>query len=249
MTYEFTEAKAVRWIERIGVDVRPPIEIRLEEERFQTFSKKARKEFPQLFDRMVLGDQQFEMLKTLAYPGKSEVEVRTFVMTPRGPVIAFPRRIPEIDLEPDLPEANSTFVTCMKRFLECFPSQKIIRVGKVNEYVFECGEINSLRLVSDRFVNMQIPETGEVRIRANLRTADYNRIFTIEPVKQMRQTGPYSPPEETGFGVKVTADFNNCDLDKEMGEAGWLTVLNSADLFFRDEMYGVLNGGQSEDLG
>ena len=129
MIYEFTISRAIGWTERIGVDVRPPLEIGLEEERFQTFSKEARRSFPQLFDRMVLGAQQFEMLKTLAYAGKPEFEVHTFVMTPRGPVFVFPRRIVEIDLEPDLPETNETFVASFKKFLDCFPTHKVIRVG------------------------------------------------------------------------------------------------------------------------
>lgn len=248
MSYEFTISHAIGWIERIGVDVRPPLEIRLEEDRFQTFSKQARRSFPQLFDRMVLGAQQFEMLKTLAYPGKPEIEVRTFVMTPRGPLFAFPRRIAEIDLEPDLPETNETFVACFKNFLECFPTHKVIRVGKVNEYIFECGELDSLQLVSGRFVKMEIPQEGEILIRANFRTADHNRILTIEPVKQMRRTGPYTPPEPKGFGVKVTVDFNNANLGKEMQQADWLTVLVSADLFVKGELYDILNGKRGDEI-
>ena len=139
-------------------------------------------------------------------------------------------------------------LTTFKKFLDCFPTHKVIRVGKVNEYIFECGELNSLQLVSERFVKMPIPQGGEIRIRANFRAEDYNRILTIEPVKQMRRTGPHTPPEPKGFGVKVTVDFNNANLGKEMQQADWLTVLVSADLFVKGELFDILNGKRGDEI-
>lgn len=248
MDYQFSEARAVEWTERIGVDVRPPIEIQKEGARFQRYSQETCREFPELFDRMVLGDHQFEMLKTFKYPGKPHAEARTFVMTPRGPVFAFPRRIAQIDLETDLPAANDTFVACMKRFDKCFPQQKVIRVGKVNEYIFDCENVNSLKLVSGRFSKMRIPDNGEITIRANLKTVGFNRIITIEPVTRFSQKGQFGQPEKTGFGVKVTVDFNNSDVSDPMTEDGWRTVLTAADVFTRDEMYQILNGTEEGDV-
>ena len=168
MNYEFSRAKIISLHVRIGVDVRPPIEIPLSGERFQEFSKKARREYPQLFERMILGDQQFEMQKAWVVPDKAKAEVSTFVMTPRGPVFRFPIQIGEIELEPDLPNTNDTFIDCMKSFCKCFPGLKVLRLGKVHEYIFDCGEFNSVRLVNDRFLKIAVPQDGAIGLSLNM---------------------------------------------------------------------------------
>lgn len=246
--YEFSPARIASWMEKIGADIRPPIEIGLEEERIQTFSKWARRTFPQIFDRMVLGASRFEMAKTLEYPGKPSVDVSTFVLTQRGAVFVMPRVISEIDLEPDLPKINEVFRQCMKQFLQHLPGRRVIRVGKINEYVFDCEQLLSIRLVAERFSKVRVPEDGEVFIRFNVPDSDYNRIFALEPVVGKRQPRPDAPLENSGFGVKVTVDVNNRRLDKELSEPEWMTVLNAADVYNRDDIYAILNCEGQEDL-
>jgi len=246
-SYEFTDAKIAHWYQKIGADVRPPIEIRLDEERFQAFSKWARKEHPQLFDRMVVGKQQFQMLKTLEYPGKPNADAVTYTMTERGPVIVVPRRISEIDLEPDLPEINEVFVDCMKHFLREFPGRRVIRVGKINEYIFDCGDTNSLELVAKNFSQIEVPDEGEISIRFNLPDDRHNRIFMIQHMEQKR-VQPGQPMEHMGFGVKVVVDVNNRDVTKGMAEADWLTVLNTADIYNREDVFNVLNCRTEEEI-
>ncbi len=240
-SYEFTKAKIDDWVQKIGADIRPPIEIGLEEERFQTFSKWARKTHPQVFDRMVVGEQRFEMLKTLEYPGKPTANVVTYTMTQRGPVITVPRRVSAIDLEPDLPDINDVFVSCMKQFLRAFPGRRVIRVGKINEYVFDCGDIESLPLVAARFSRLDVPEHGEISIRVNLPDENHNRILTIQHLVAVKVPRPGQPLERTGFGVKVVVDVNNRDVSRELGQPDWLTVLDSADIYNRDDVFDVLN--------
>lgn len=245
--YEFTNAKIDHWVQKIGADVRPPIEIRLDEDHFQTFSKWARREHPQLFDRMVVGKQQFQMLKTLEYPGKPNADVVTYTMTERGPVIVVPQRISEIDLEPDLPPINEVFVDCMKHFLKEFPGRRVVRVGKINEYVFDCGDTKSLELVAKRFSRIQVPDDGEIRIRFNLPDDRHNRIFMIEP-KEHARVQPGQPLEHIGYGVMVVVDVNNRDVTQKMGEADWLTVLSSADIYNREDIFNVLNCKTEEEI-
>lgn len=240
-SYEFSPAKIARWIEKVGADIRPPIEIELDERHIQDFSKWARKKFPQLFDRMVLGTQRFEMLKTLEYPGKPSVDVSTFTMTRRGPVFMVPRRISEIDLEPDLPRINDVFVESMKQFLKEFVGRRVIRVGKINDYVFDCERFPSVRLLTERFSKFSIPEDGELNIRVNLPDADYNQIFTIAPMIEARLTQPGVALENVGFGINVTVDVNNRKLDKDLSEPQWMTVLHAADIYNSEGIYNVLN--------
>lgn len=246
-SYEFTDARIAHWFQKIGADVRPPIEIRLDEERFQTFSKWARREHPQLFDRMVIGKQQFQMLKTLEYPGKPNTDAVTYTMTERGPVIVVPRRISEIDLETDLPEINDVFLDCMKHFLKEFPGRRVIRVGKINEYVFDCEDTKSLELVAERFSRIPVPDQGEISIRFNLPDNRHNRIFAIEP-KEHKRVQPGQPMEHLGYGVMVVVDVNNRDVTKEMGEADWLTVLNTADIYNREDIFNILNCRTEEEI-
>jgi hypothetical protein len=246
MRYEFTTAKIDHWEQKVGVDVRPPIEIGLEQQRFTDFSREARATYPQLFDRMVLGDRRFEMLKTLEYPGKGRFDIRTFSMTPRGPMFAVPRQVSQFGVEPELPNINDAFVRCMRLFLQKFPTQKVVRVGKINEYVFDCGQINSLELVRDRFLRVTVPGDGEIFVRFNLPTPEFNRVFVITPVTAQRVEAPYTPPKFAGFGVKIAIDVNHRNLQKEKDEAEWQTVLQTADLFNEKELYAVLNNPGEE---
>lgn len=246
-TYKFTEEKAAHWYQKIGANVQPPIEIRLDEDHFQIFSKWARKEHPQFFDRMVIGKQQFQMLKTLEYPGKPNADVVTYTMTQQGPVIVVPRRISEIDLETELPEINDVFVDCMKQFLKDFPGRRVIRVGKINEYVYDCGDTRSLELVATRFSRITVPDQGEISIRFNLPDESHNRIFMIEPQEHQR-VQPGQPAEHIGYGVKVVVDVNNRNVKETMGEADWLTVLNTADIYNRTDVLKVLNDETEEEV-
>lgn len=189
---------------------------------------------------MVVGKQRFEMLKTLEYPGKPTADVVTYTMTERGPVIVVPRRISEINLEPDLPEINDVFVDCMEYFLEVFKGRRVIRVGKVNEYVFECGNTKSLELVAKRFSRIEVPDQGEISIRFNLPDESHNHIFTIEPVEQKRvQAG--QPMDHISFGVKLVVDVNNRDVKQELAKTDWLTILGLADDYNRKGVFDVLN--------
>jgi hypothetical protein len=243
--YQFTKAKIAHWVERIGVDIRPPIESDLDDHRIQSFSKWARKKYPQLFDRVVVGNQRFEMLKTLEYPGKPAVDLTTFTMTPRGPVFMVPKRISTVDLEPDLPLINDVFGDCMRQFQKDFPGKRLLRVGKINEYIFDCGQLPSIDLVATRFSRIMVPSDGELLIRVNRPDSDYNRILTLEPVIGKSQSHPGAPLETIGFGVKVTVDLNNRNL-RELTEPEWMTVLNAADTYNREGIYELLNNLEEE---
>jgi hypothetical protein len=243
--YEFSNAKIAHWVERIGVDIRPPIESDLDEVHIQNFAKWARKKYPQLFDRVVVGNQRFEMLKTLEYPGKPAVDLTTFTMTPRGPVFMVPKRISTVDLEPDLPPINEVFGDCMRQFQKDFPGKRLLRVGKIDEYIFDCGQLQSVELLARRFSRISVPPDGELLIRVNRPDNDYNRILTLEQVVAKSQSQPNAPLETVGFGVKVTVDVNNRNL-RELTEPEWMTVLNESDIYNREGMYGFLNNPKDE---
>jgi len=238
--YEFSKPKIVHWVERIGADIRPQIDINLDQEACNRFSKWARETYPPLFDRMVLGHQRFEMLKTLEYPGKPSVDLTTFAMTPRGPVFMVPRQISQFDLEPDLPAIDEVFVKSMKRLRVEFPGRRVLRAGKVNEYIFDCDQKPSVELVSRMFSRINVPDDGELFIRVNLRDAEYNRILTLEPVIGQRQAQPGAPVETVGFGVKITVDLNNRET-KDLEEHDWKRILDAADEYNQEGMYRFLN--------
>lgn len=51
-----------------------------------------------------------------------------------------------------------------------------------------------------------------------------------------------------GFGVKVVVDVNNRNVTKGMAEADWLTVLNTADIYNRQDVFNVLNSRTEEEI-
>jgi len=163
-------------------------------------------------------------------------------------VFAFPRRIAALGEELELGPIDDLIIECLKKFRMVFPEKKIIRVGLVNEYIFDTADLDSARIICERFTRLPVPVGGEIRLRINHRNDDFNRVIEIEAVKKLEQV-PEIPGhiQAAGHGVKVKVDFNNVDMSKNLDDGAVLRILHEGRRYNESELYAFLNGSAGGD--
>ncbi|MCO6437029.1 MAG: hypothetical protein J5J06_08070 [Phycisphaerae bacterium] len=237
--FEFTREGANELIEKVGITVAPTIELSLERPHFLEFFNCVSKEYPNLFESMRLNPSEFSIFKTFEFPGKGSAEAPTFVLGSRGPLLILPRRLSAIDAETSLQATDNDVMKILKSFRTCFRQLRIYRVGKIREYIFDCGETDSNDMVRRAFLGIDSP-TSEILLRINVGDAVNNKIFTVQPVRRHTAdaTGRIEP---TGFGIKVSVDFNNADVSRELNDDEIVALLHRSNDFHDSAAIDFLN--------
>jgi len=241
MTFEFTPNKVDDHIEKIGVHIRPAIEPKLDRDKLFQFGKNLADKFPKLFESLVQSTSDFHIRKKFIFSGKGEADQVTLGISDQGISFIIPRRIHVFDEETDLGRSEEIVIESLKVFKQHFPIQKILRVGQVNDYIYNIGPNDSFDLIANKFANLNSKPT-EIRLRVNYPNDDYNRIIELEALKQIQSTTEISDlPQVSGYGVKVTVDFNNRDMTKELKDNDILLILHKAQEYNKKELYEFLN--------
>ena len=105
--------------------------------------------------------------------------------------------------------------TCYIFMYSFFSDKSIIRIGQINEYVFNIGQIESMPFLTEHFTRLSAPPDGELLLKVNLRTEHFNRTIIIAPVTKSRIQ---NRQEITGYGISVKVDFNNRILQQDMDD-------------------------------
>jgi len=241
--FKFSRAKIDDHAEKVGVDIRPVIEFKLDRDKLYKFGRELVDDHPNLFESLVQSPTDFRITKKFIFPGKGEAEISTLCFTQRGQVFTFPRRIAALGEELELGPIDDLITDCLKKFRGSFPEKKIIRVGLVNEYIFDTADLDSARILCERFTRLPVPVGGEIRLRINQRTDDFNRIIELEAVKKLEQI-PEIPGQiqAAGHGVKVKVDFNNVDMSKNLDDGDILRVLHEGRRYNESGLFAFLNG-------
>ncbi|MBW7989167.1 MAG: hypothetical protein FVQ84_04005 [Planctomycetes bacterium] len=246
--FNFSINKIADHMEKVGVDIRPVIEVKLDREKLYGFGSKLVEKYPNLFESLVQSLTEFRITKRFIFPGKGEAELNTLTITQRGLVLSFPRVVGAFEEEVSLSNVRDMTVDCLKIFRTIFPEKKMIRVGLVNEIIFDTGPIESIRLISDRFTKFSLSSDGEIRIRINRPTDDYNRIFELQALRTVEAIPEIPGKLQTkGYAIKVKADFNNRDISTELDDGRILSVLHDGDEFCSKNLYKFLNGSFGEE--
>ncbi len=240
--YKFTKNRIHEHFEKLGFDVRPIIETKMERERLWTFGQYLVETYPVLFESLVTGLTEFHVRKKLIFPGKGEADLQTLVLTARGPVFVFPRVLSRLDAETDLPAANEIVRDCLKKFTEVFPDRAIVRAGKINEYVFGCDDTSSKRIIAERFLRVPDSACEEIVLKLNLGTEGFNRSIQLRSVQGFvqKRTGD-EVSKQPIFGISVHVDFNNKDMSKALSPEEISSILHLADEYNREGLYKFLN--------
>lgn len=240
---KFTRARIDHHIEKMGFDVRPPIEIGIEKQRVMSFFDDVVKDHPQLFETLSFSRSELSIQKRLDFPGKGQVDVKTFSLTKRGPAFTIPRRLSDLDTETDFDDLDDTIVSVLKVFKKHFVQTQVLRVGKVHEYIFDWETVDSVEFVTKHFTKLNV--ATEVFVRFNLARDGHNRVFQIQPVVKHQKNG--AKIESTGYGISASVDFNNADMSETLDWPRIHGILHEANHFHENEAFDILNnlGGES----
>ena len=247
--FTFSRERIDQHVEKCGIDVRPAIEIQLERQRIQEFYNVVSERFPDMFESLLQSPKQFQIKKQLPITAqKGNIEVTTFVLTPRGPVFIFSRKIAGLDDEFSwTSDVNGRVVECLEILRGFFPGVNFIRVGKIHELIYGCGDENSAEIVRARFTPNIASEATEVGIAWNEPDEEFNRKFQIAAVEgrsvTMANVGGV-PVQQVApariFGIKVNLDVNNASVGQHLDSERIKAILDHADEVFRNRLPEVL---------
>jgi hypothetical protein len=246
--YLLTKSKIEDHIEKIGVDVRPVIEHKLEDSHLYQFYQDLVEKYPNLFESLLKSPADLQIRKKLVFPGKGEVDVSTLVITQRGPVLTIPRKLSIFDEQTSLGDTIDIAITCIDIFRKNFPHKVICRVGHLNEYIFTLGSERSVQFISERFTRITVPPNGEINLRVNRPTDDHNRIIQLQPVVK-KQIQPNIPGIEDvkAYGLKVIVDFNNREMTQNLSNDDIRAIIQTSIQYNEEDLYSFLNGTSEEE--
>lgn len=232
--------------ESIGVDMRPPIDLKLDRQRVQQFYNLVSEKHGSIFESLEQRPQGFRITKPFTIPGKATLTVQTFVLHPRGPVFAFPRYVMGHDSFPWPTSVNGVVLDCLKILRSQFPTHRFHRIGKVRRLVYGTGEMESPRVVREQFCSGIPAGSSSVTVGWNQASDQYNIKLSIESVEERNvQVGPAggSVAQRTGqFGVQVVLDVNNRKMDRPLEAEEMKIILERADQVYDEELLAILNG-------
>ncbi len=240
--YKISQTNMEDHIEKIGIDVRPVIELKMEKDHLYTFYNQLTEKYPNLFESLVQAPNDFQVKKKFIFPGKGELEISTLAVTQRGLVLIIPHKVAVFDEETVVDHTEEMVIEVIKIFRRNFSHKKICRVGQVNEYIFTLGQLRSISFLAERFTKItNVPSDGELRIRVNRPVDDYNRSIEMWPVQKMQRKEDLNLPHVNAYGLKVVVDFNNRNMGEDLDNDRIRGIIQSSSEFNKKELYEFLN--------
>lgn len=240
---EWQTSHIVDDIEHVGVDVRPILEVKTERTKLSSFAEWLCDKWPELYESTMIAPASFAIGKNFVFPGKGNLDAPTLMLTGRGPVFSFPRKLVMFGEETNLPDAANVVLKAIDRFREQWPTHNCIRLGVVHEYAFDCQGRDPLDIIAHDFTKLATPEGGELTIRVNRRDDMYNRIIEVQASSEYyRIPSPGKAPEPVEPKLKVRADFNNADMSQRLDEDKMAGILRRGHDFCTTGVLDFLNG-------
>jgi hypothetical protein len=243
MNYLFDIGNISQHIVKYGVDVRPPIVPEQEKTKMQDYCNWLIEQFPEVFETLLSGPKQLQIQRTFELSNGKRIQIPTFVLTTRGPVFTFPQRI-YIDQVHDLEIAQhgKIFRKALDELRAIFADRKVPRVGVVNEFVFDTGQINSLEIITSNLKSeLWRQRAKNLRIIIEIPTDDKNTNLEIKPT-YLRHTGNGKvTTEDIRFGIIVNVDINNRQIRENLTRAEITDICSFADDYIPEELIRFLN--------
>lgn len=245
-SYTFSKNKIDEHTIKVGVDIRPVIECKLDRVKLFDVGQKLVDKYPNQFESLVQSPTEFQIRKKFIFPGKGEADLTTLAITPRGVVFIFPQILSLFQEEILLNNIDDVTLDGLKIFRGSFGGKIFCRVGFVNEYIFNTGQIESTELVCARFTKIKIPSNGEIILNTNFPNDDYNRKIQLQPVQKIERDHNIGMEQLRSYGVQVIVDFNNREMSNDLNEDKILGILHNARQYNANELYDFLNGSFEE---
>lgn len=247
MNYLFDKKYISQHIVKYGVDVRPSFALKQDKTKLQDYCNWLIEQFPQVFETLLASPKQLLVQKSFFLPNNKRAQMETFVLTSRGPVFAFPQRL-YIDEPHDLniPDKGRIFRKVLEELRGRFAEKKIPRVGVINEFVFDTGEIDSVEIIASNLkgdvwkerikslsMRLEIPEEGK-NINLEIRPT------YLKPIGRGREPID-AAAQKVGFGIIVKVDINNQQIKDDLTNSEVRDIVTFANDYIPEELIKFLN--------
>ena len=134
---------------KYGVEIRPGINLELERTKLQDFANCLIDQFPAVFETLLSGPRQFNINKAFKLDGGKQAQLSTFMLTTRGLVFTFPKRLfLESPQDLNLGELDSIFLEAMGQLRKRFSDKTMARVNLTHELVLNTDQESSLDIAA-----------------------------------------------------------------------------------------------------
>ena len=245
MNYQFETGHISQHIVKFGVHVQPVISPKDDKTKLQDYCNWLIEQFPQVFETLLAGPNLMQVQKVFTLAGAKRLELPTFVLTTRGPAYTVPQRV-FIDQahEIDIAEKDKIFRRALDELRSRFADRKVLRVGVVNELVFDTEQLNSLEIIASNFKSDTWRESAKnIRILLEMPREGKNVNIEIRPtyVTRAATVGVNLPAAETRFGIVVNVDINNQQIKPDLSKAEINDILTFAADYVPEELVKFLN--------
>ena len=245
MNYQFDNEHISQHIVKYGVDIRTPIVLEQDKAKLQHYCNALIEQFPQVFETLIAGPKQLRIQKTFVLPDNKRAEMPTFVLTVRGPLFTFPKRL-YVDGVQDLEigQKDKIFRRALDELRSKFIDRAIPRIGVVNEFVFDTGRIDAVQILASIFKNdVWRQKTKNLRILLETPTEDKNINIEIRPtqLRRIAKGGGNVPAQDMGFGIIVNADINNRKIKGDLTSSEVRDIVAFANDYVPEELIRFLN--------
>jgi len=248
MAFRFTYEALDVHEEKFGLCLQTPIDAMADRVHLQELYNRASEDWPVLFDELHQSEGQVQFTKTVRIPGKGQFKAATFSTTPRGIGFDFPHRQPLHQDEIPWPSTlNANVLAFLDVFTHCFPTQRIVSVGKMRMLVFQYGPENPTEWLRERFAAGCPAGLKSVQIKWNQGDERYVRLVDVSAVSQLG-----AAPSPTGFGfrrsptgkwgIQVVLDVRSMHVPKGIKTEEIGIILDHADAVFATDLLPALNG-------
>ncbi len=242
--YRFEKERISQHITRYCVDTQPQLDLEKERVLLQDYANWLITRFGDLFETLMSGPRQFRVNKAFRLQQDRLFEVPTFMLTPRGPIFVFPRRLymngPQ---DMNLPETGEVFAEAVHELQQRMTDHKVRRITVVNEFVFDTDQDDSLQIVAANFRHASWrQELAAARIQLEWRRDNKTIVLDIRPtfISRVPPQGA-AAPEPQRYGVMVKADIGIVAQAQAVSLAELDDLLQFAGFFIPQEMLNVLN--------
>lgn len=245
MNYLFDKEHISQHIVKYGVDIRPTIVLKQDKTKLQEYCNWLIEQFPEVFETLLVGPKQLRVQKNFLLPNTKRVEMPTFVLTNRGPVLTFPERIYIDEVQGlDIAGKDKIFRKALDELRIKFVGRRIMRVGVVHEFVFDTGEINSVEIITSNLKNDVWKERiKNLSIRLETPKEGKNINLEIRPTQLRRvgRGGGNVHSQNMGFGIIVNVDINNQQIKDDLTKAEVRDIVTFANDYVPEELIKFLN--------
>ncbi len=231
---------------KYGLDVFPPPDMRADMTHAQDLFHSLREEWPHLYQDLSLSPERNEFRIEATFSGQGKTaRFPTLVFTARGPVFAypllFPKPIGQLNHKADF---DDIFWKSFRLLKKSFPTIQVLRLGLINEAVFNTGKTNFVPYLASRFGSFPGAKIVGGSVSLTFQDESCNVRVKLETIEIRRQVQTAAVgrvvSEVINFGLQVGLDVNNIEI-RPQNESDILLTLERGHCLWSEALLQFIN--------